>query len=273
MKKTLNALIATLVLAGTGFSSVGCSGAIDTRITQHADDNPESIENCVENSDSKKSPSIEDSDSKTPEECYCLKENEHVLPNKVVENFLSLVFGDARAHLYLAYYFNGHELHPDAKTEMVEIEKTFYKKMSGLGYSPEETLLYLVVLNQPSGIVIKESSFREPVSSSNSFKDTLEHERIHYEFDKRPRQEKEMLLSFHQEIIRRDDVWNKFSHMMGLVFYNNNFGDGEFVAHLVQRAWYLVDSVKTEFPREYDVLREIREAAEAKLCECDFVVK
>src|SRR3989339_1075873 len=98
MKKTLNALIATLVLAGTGFSSVGCSGAIATRITQHADDNPESIENCVENSDSKKSPSIEDSDSKTPEECYCLKENEQVLPKKKIEKFFFFVFFDGRGH-------------------------------------------------------------------------------------------------------------------------------------------------------------------------------
>lgn len=63
--------------------------------------------------------------------------------------------------------------------------------------------------------------------------------------------------------------------MIGLVFYTNmnynNFGDGEFVAHLVERAWYLVENVKKEFPQEYEVLHEIKEAVEAKKCDCGSV--
>lgn len=259
MKKTLNVLLVTLVMGA------GCSSAVTSYSrtnTSESTNHSSGVEGII---------AAEAETQK--EECYYMKENEHVLPDVVVETFLSLVFGDTRAHLYLAYYFNGHELHQDAKTEMAEIEKTFYKKMSGLGYSPEETLLYLVILNQPSGIVIKESAFREPVTSSNSFKKTLEHERIHYEFDKRPMQEKEILLSLHQELMRRDDIWRKFSQAIGLVFYDNNFGDGEFAAHLVSRAWYLVEDVKKEFPREYDILSEIKGEAEAKICDCDSVVK
>ncbi len=266
MERTLNVLLAALVLAGSG-----CSSAITLY-------NPTNTSESTGRSDGVEG--IVAAEAEKPEtaskQCYCLKENEHILPDIVVETFLSLIFGEPKARLYPAYHLGHYEREPQIKIKMAEIEKQFYKTMCDQGYPPEQVLLYLTALSQPDSIVIKESVLKESVLSSNSFKVTLEHERIHHEFDKRPMTEKELLLSLHQELIRRDDIWRQFSQVIGLVFYTNmnynNFGDGEFVAHLVGRAWYLVEDVKKEFPVEYEILSEIKKEAkvDARACNPSF---
>jgi len=185
MKKTLQTLLLTLLI------DANCSSAITSY-------------NSTNTSESAKSSGVDgivaavvaaEAIENPTKECYCLKENEQVLPDQIVETFQSLAGGDRFARSHPAYYFSSKELSPGAKAELDEIKQKFYQKLSNVGYSPEEISVYLAALTQPGGIVIKESVLREPVRSPNSLKPVLEHERIHYEFEKILQPEQEKILS------------------------------------------------------------------------------
>lgn len=259
MKKTLQTLLLTLLI------DANCSSAITSY-------------NSTNTSESAKSSGVDgivaavvaaEAIENPTKECYCLKENEQVLPDQIVETFQSLAGGDRFARSHPAYYFSSKELSPGAKAELDEIKQKFYQKLSNVGYSPEEISVYLAALTQPGGIVIKESVLREPVRSPNSLKPVLEHERIHYEFEKILQPEQEKILSLHQELMKRNDLWRRYSKVEKLVFYDNGFGNSEFVPHLIQNAYFFVENVKTEFPWEYEILLGIKERAKVDTCACD----
>ena len=62
---------------------------------------------------------------------------------------------------------------------------------------------------------------------------------------------------------------SKYSKVEKLVFYDNGFGNSEFVPHLIQNAYFFVENVKTEFPWEYEILLGIKERAKVDTCACD----
>ncbi len=202
--------------------------------------------------------------SELSEPCYCLKENEHILPDNVVNTFTTAIGGSS--NVWQRGYYLQLRSRAYAPAKMLELRRKFSENMQNNGYSLEQIQSFFAALTQPGTIVIKESTTR-----SHQFKETIEHERVHYEFDKLSAADKDLLISFHQELMRKNDIWKRFSDVMGLTFYNEQqFGNGEFAAYLVTNAWFFVDNANKDFPREYEILHNIKEATKAAVCDCEY---